>query len=995
MMVEGTVLHYRLLEQMGAGGMGVVYRAVDTRLGRHVALKFLPETAHMDATARRRLVSEAQAAAMLDHPNVGVIYGIEDIDDRPFIVMALYEGESLRGRIDRSPLDPPEAVDIALQAARGLAVAHACGIVHRDVKPDNLFLAATGIVKVLDFGLAKRDELADLTSAGAVVGTLDYMSPEQIRGQSVDLRTDIWALGVVLYEMLTGVSPFHAEGGMTASILRIIKDEPEPLTRLRPDAPARLVAVVERALAKDCEQRYSSIAELIVDLERVFGGTSTSSTSPSQPSAGTGSSATGEAGARGTTTATSGGNATAPTAPRVAPQQAHPPTQPAAPPVVLPAATSPLVGRQDELAIIATNLADPHCRVLTLVGPGGTGKTRLVLEAARKEADRSAFPGGVYFVPLDGIADPDLIPSAIARALGAELQPQEPPLPQLQRHIGDREMLLVMDNYEHVMAGAHCPAELAEACPGLRTLVTSRERLNLEEEWVLPIPGLVVPNVEKPTHEEALQYASVQLFVHRAKRASLHFSLENEDPHHVCTICRLVGGSPLAIELAAVWVKMMPCEEIAREIQSSIDFLTSSSRNVSERHRSIRASFEYSWVLLTPKERDVFARLSVLQGSFTREAAADVAGASLPILAMLVDKSLLHVEAGRYSSHPILHQYAAEKLAENSQVKTESADRHGAYYLRFVQESVGRDDELARLDSEVANILAAMNAAAERGDGVTLVAMMRLLAIDGAYYSARGHTPRSRDLLREAVAAAKQLDELMVAHRLLGKLGDVDKLYLGDLDSALKAYRESFEIAERLQDASRQVVMLSLIGQTRFEQGADDADAFLDQALEIARANGDARALSHVLQHKGFLAGGREDWESAHRLFGEALEALEPASGRGDEAQPEADYERFMAILNLGEAERALGRFDRALELRQRALSMAEERDNRLWKAYAVHELGEVYHSMDQRDRARQSFEQALELWKQSHVPRKVESLRAFMRAEGYLGDGSDVRSQP
>jgi eukaryotic-like serine/threonine-protein kinase len=198
-MIGETILHYLVLERMGAGGMGVVYRALDTRLGRHVALKFLPDAARMDEASRERLRAEAMAAARVDHPNVGVIHGIEDADDRPFIVMALYQGESLRSRIDRGSVSVTEAVDLAIQAARGLAVAHANGVVHRDVKPDNLFLSSQGMLKVLDFGLAKIDRMDGLTSAGTVIGTLEYMSPEQIRGQAVDHRTDIWALGIVLY----------------------------------------------------------------------------------------------------------------------------------------------------------------------------------------------------------------------------------------------------------------------------------------------------------------------------------------------------------------------------------------------------------------------------------------------------------------------------------------------------------------------------------------------------------------------------------------------------------------------------------------------------------------------------------------------------------------------------------------------------------------------------------------------------------------------------
>ncbi|CAN5837991.1 hypothetical protein BH23DEI1_BH23DEI1_13550 [soil metagenome] len=977
-MIGEAILHYRVVEQMGAGGMGVVYRALDTRLGRSVALKFLPEASRLDVTARVRLMAEAEAAARLDHPNIGTIYGIDDVDNHPFIVMALYEGETLTGRLARGPVRIDEAVDIAAQVLRGLALAHGVEVVHRDIKPDNLFLTAQGFVKILDFGLAKIDQMDGLTSAGSVFGTLEYMSPEQIRGQAVDGRTDLWALGVVLYQVLTGVSPFRTDGGMTASILKIIKDDPEPVATLRPEVPTRLAEVLDRALAKDRDARYGSAAAMSAALEAAL---------------------------RQSTTVASAAvaRAAAATAPAVAPPAATPAAPIPAPPTaakgaapapsVLPTPSSPLVGRHDELSIIATNLADPHCRVLTLFGPGGTGKTRLVIQAAANEVERASFPDGVFFVPLDSLSDPDLIPSTIGRTLGIDLEPHEPAVTQVGRHIGDRRMLVVLDNYEHVMEGAHLPSELVQACPGLRILVTSRERLNLEEEWVLPLPGLSVPHVGATTHEEAHRYDAVQLFVNRAKRSRLNFSLEDEDPVHVCHICRLVVGSPLGIELAAAWVKMMGCDEIAQEIQSSIDFLESSNRNVTARHRSIRACFEYSWTLLSPKEQDVFARLSVFQGSFTRDAAKEVAGTSLPFLVSLVDKSLLHVEGGRYEGHPLLRQYAGEKLAERTAAKQDSETKHGAYFLKFVQGVVGQDDELARLDLDMPEVLVAMQQADDRGDAGTLVAFMRLLAIEGGYYTARGYTPRSRDLLAAAITAAKDLGELMTAHRLLGKMGDTRKLHHGDREAALAAYEEALDLAEQLEDHHRQAVMLSLIGQTRLEQGEDDAGDYLDRAYQIAREHDDAIALNHVLQHQGFHAGSTGEWVAARRLFSEALEVLDAASGVPKARRLDVDYQLFMALLNLGEAERMLGSFERALDLRQRALAMAEERDNRLWRAYAVHEIGEVYHSMNERELALQQFEHALGLWQQNHVPRKVASLRTFLEAEGYVTGGSGTRA--
>ena len=262
-----TVGHYEIRGRIGAGGMGTVYRAHDPRLDREVALKFLPPhlTAHSDS--QERLLVEARAAAALEHPNVCTIHEIgESEDGRPFIAMSVYDGETLQERLSRGPLPPDEAVAIATQIARGLKAAHARGIVHRDVKPGNVMLTEDGTVKLLDFGLAKLANTT-LTHPGATPGTLAYMSPEQARGDPLDPRADLWSLGVVLYEMLTGVRPFRG-GNERALIQAILHEEPEPVSKWRPETPEPLERIVEHLLRKEPGDRYGSASELLADLER-------------------------------------------------------------------------------------------------------------------------------------------------------------------------------------------------------------------------------------------------------------------------------------------------------------------------------------------------------------------------------------------------------------------------------------------------------------------------------------------------------------------------------------------------------------------------------------------------------------------------------------------------------------------------------------------------------------------------------------------------------
>lgn len=262
-----TVGHYQIMSCIGAGGMGTVYRAQDTRLKREVALKFLPVHLSAHLVAQERLLSEARAAASLEHPNVCVVHEIGETDDgRPYIVMALCEGETLKEKLRLGPLDPAEAVEITMQIARGLAAAHARGIIHRDVKPGNVMVGTDGTVKLLDFGLAKVADLT-ITGPGVTPGTLAYMSPEQARGDPVDQRTDLWSLGVVLYEMLAGTRPFRGASDR-ALFQAILHEEPEPISQQRPEAPEALRRIVERLLRKDPDARYGRAEELSADLSQ-------------------------------------------------------------------------------------------------------------------------------------------------------------------------------------------------------------------------------------------------------------------------------------------------------------------------------------------------------------------------------------------------------------------------------------------------------------------------------------------------------------------------------------------------------------------------------------------------------------------------------------------------------------------------------------------------------------------------------------------------------
>lgn len=375
----------------------------------------------------------------------------------------------------------------------------------------------------------------------------------------------------------------------------------------------------------------------------------------------------------------------------------------------LPHAAAPFVNRVREIAEITQQLNGAECRLLTLLGPGGIGKTRLAVQVAANCVDQ--FDDGICFVPLQPLDSPEFIISAIADALRFHFSSGEDPKQQLFHYLHEKALLLLLDNFEHLLEGANLLSEMLAAAPDIKLLTTSREVLNLQEEWLYPVRGLPYPETDNA--EQPGTYSAVQLFIERARQVRSDLSLTDEQTG-IVRICQLVEGMPLALELAAVWAKALRTDEIALEIQRSLDFLSTSLRNVPQRHQSMQAVFEYTWVSLSDEERRVLSAFSVFSGGFRREAAQAVVGVSTRILANLVDKSLLTREPnGRYHIHGLLRQYAEARLEATPDSSARVDDLHAAYYTHFLHErekslNGGRQREASlEIQEDIDNIRAA------------------------------------------------------------------------------------------------------------------------------------------------------------------------------------------------------------------------------------------------------------------------------------------------
>ena len=440
---------------LGRGGMGDVFRATDTQTSQTVAVKALnPDVLVRDPDLLERFLREGEALRRLNHPNIVHVVASCEEGGRHYLVMEYVSGGSLEGLLaQQGRLSPSRAIEIGLDLADALTRAHRLGIIHRDLKPANVLLAPDGTPRLADFGIAHVAFGLQLTQTGMLIGTVDYLSPEACQGEALDERADIWAFGVLLFEMLSGRVPFHG-ANLTATLTTILTQPVPDLAELVPGLPDGLVDLVYRMLEKDREQRIPSVRLVGAELDALLKGRT-----PARVE-----------------------NRFAPPTPA-----AHVPRH------NLPTQATPFIGRQAELAELARLLADPEVRLVTVVGLGGMGKTRLALEAGAAEIER--YRDGVCFLSLAPLQSTGAIIPALAQALGFTFYEGSEPRRQLLDYLASRRVLLILDNCEHLLGDGDTGALVAEilgASSSTKVLATSRLRLEIEEECVFPLGGIEV-----------------------------------------------------------------------------------------------------------------------------------------------------------------------------------------------------------------------------------------------------------------------------------------------------------------------------------------------------------------------------------------------------------------------------------------------------------------------------------------------------------------------
>ncbi|HSF83312.1 MAG TPA: tetratricopeptide repeat protein [Anaerolineales bacterium] len=690
--------------------------------------------------------------------------------------------------------------------------------------------------------------------------------------------------------------------------------------------------------------------------------------------------------------------------------------------VNLPDQATEFVGRQADLDEITSRLEDPACRLLTLLGPGGAGKTRLAVQAASLLAEQAErmFPGGICFASLASLrAAEQVVPAigaAVKYAFRSEPQPgdeNESQKVQLLDYLRPRQTLLLLDNFEHLLDAVGLVSDLLAEAPRLKLLVTSRQRLNLCHEWVFEVGGMQYP--ENGSAQSLESYSAVQLFLQTARRLQGGFTADGKQLTCIARICLLLEGMPLAIELAAAWVRWLSCDEIAQEIERSLDFLQGSWGGIPDRHQSLRAVFEHSWALLTAVEQRAFSRLSVFRSPFRRQAAEHLIDLGDPgsgpgykelsLLSSLVDKSLLqHSPSGFYKMHELLKQYAAERLEQSDSGYEQARDHHAALYAGVLEQCMGdltgprQLEALARLDVELDDIRYAWSWMVERSDvpglARSFLGLLLFYKMSGRIQEGQQDFELAVHRLRAMLAYAPEGElhralsgDLALAQAILANFYN----YAGDYEVYVHLQREALQLSVSL-DLEKQADLLLLLDFCSWSHDKQQIYQYYKKSLDVFAQRGDQWkiAMAHYIYSypvaDGNLNAARPYLRRALGIFralgdrwgiSGALIALADNlyySGEYQEAQRNLEASRALvsemgdrwyaawSLFKLGQVATALGDYEQARQYYHHNTQWYREVGNRRLITHSLACEGHASYLLQEYDRAEVYFTEVLEI---------------------------------
>lgn len=908
-LVNRTLAHYRVLAQIGKGGMGEVYLAEDLRLRRRVALKVLSSTLAEEPRSLERFQREARSVAALNHPNIVTLHSVEESEGLHFLVMELVEGEMLSNLID-GPMPPEQLLPIALQLAEALEAAHARGIIHRDLKPRNVMVTPEGRVKVLDFGIARlthsrknrqiddEDTEVELTRPGRAIGTAAYMSPEQAEGRPADQRSDLFSLGVVLYEIATGRRPFQAKS-RTATLEAILGDTPPPPSTLAPGLPDGFDKIVSLCLSKEPFLRYRGAAEIRRDLVKL--AQDLGSATASSPSRSTG---------------TDSSNSRAATNPR------------------LPVAPR-CFGREAEVRDLVAALCDDPPAPVPVLGPAGSGKTTMILAALHDSRVAERFGRRRFFVRCDAATDRDGLIGSLARILCPDASP--PLEPKVFLALEEAPAVLAIDNFEtpwerDTAAVEDLLAEIA-ALPWLALTVALRgEQRPFGPRW------------REAVHAEPLDPES-------ARHAFLAVAGERyRDDPNLAPLLSGLDGLALAIVLLASQAEGEP--DLAGLRQQWEERRTALLRRAGarERQQSLEVSLELSLdsPRMSDESRRLFSILGLLPEGLARgDLPSLLPGQGAEAASVLRKVGLAFDQGSRLRMLAPVREHAKQ----NHPPPPEDLERTIDHYLNVARlgEKVGSEggaEATRRLRPESGNLEPMILAGLERPDPVP------------AIHSALSHAETVRftglgglAILQRARQAAQRTGEAALEADCLRKRGDIE-LYRGQLDLARASYEQARALYRKLGDRRGEAFCISSLGEietSRTESG--NAGQLYQQAQSLFRNLGDTAGEAQCLLGLGTAAIIRADYEAACAALEEAMALFH----RIGDARGEAN-----CLQKLAQSSYELGRVDAARDELQAALSLFREVGSVLGSANCLKNMGYIALRTGDPVRARPLLEEAL-----------------------------------